>query len=86
MKGPAGFRGHKNASQGATRVKMTAACQDFYLAERECEAAKSREREASRTKIYNDAALKEKEKQRRRRLGEPPLKASKLDPASTQAL
>ncbi len=35
---------------------MTAACQDFYLAEREREAAKSREKEASCTKIYNDAA------------------------------
>ena len=47
-------------SQGAVRVapckNVPAACKDFYLAEQEREAAMSREREAARSKIYNEAA------------------------------
>ena len=42
-------------SQGAIRVapckNVPAACKDFYLAEQEREAAKLREKEASRTKL-----------------------------------
>ncbi len=62
-------------SQGAVRVapckNVPAACKDFYLAEREREAAKSREKQAARTKIYNDAAqLSRTETDRKRKAEE----------------
>ena len=47
-------------SRGTIRVgackNVPAACKEFYLAEREREAAKSREKEAARTTLYNKAA------------------------------
>jgi hypothetical protein len=47
-------------SQGTIRVgackTVPAACKEFYLAERELEAAKSTEKEAARTTLYKKAA------------------------------
>jgi hypothetical protein len=58
-------------SQGMVRVapckNVPAACKDFYLAEREREAAKSREKEASHTKIYNEAAQMSRTETERKR-------------------
>ncbi len=62
-------------SQGATRVapckNVPAACKEFYLAEREREAAKSREKEAACTIFYNEAAkLSKSESERKRKAAE----------------
>ena len=62
-------------SQGAVRVapckNVPAACKEFYLAEREREAAKSREKEAACTIFYNEAAkLSKSESERKRKAAE----------------
>jgi hypothetical protein len=59
-------------SQGSIRVaackNVPAACKEFYLAERDREAAKSREKEAARTSLYNAAAqLSRTETEKRKR-------------------
>jgi hypothetical protein len=68
-------------SQGASRVapckNVPAACKEFYLAERDREAAKLREKEAARTKIYKEAAQLSRtdtEKKKRKAATEEPSK------------
>ena len=48
-------------NQGSVRVapckNVRAACKDFYLAERDCEAAKSREREAEHYTLQSSSSI-----------------------------
>ena len=62
-------------SQGSIRVaackNVPAACKEFYLAERERDAAKSREKAAARTELYNRAAqLSRAENEKKRKATE----------------
>ena len=58
-------------SQGAIRVapckNVPVACKEFFLAEREREAAKSREKDAARTTLYNHAAQLSKDETEKKR-------------------
>jgi hypothetical protein len=75
-------------NQGSVRVapckNVPAACKDFYLSERDREAAKSREKEAARTTLYNQAAqFGRTESERKRKASEEEL-SKDLNPRTLQ--